>query len=186
MEVVEMSDIWFTSDTHFNAQRTLDLSKRPFNDLNEMNSTLVNNWNNVVGKNDIVFHLGDFGDYRFREFLNGEIILVKGNYERYYKEEFEKYKDYFKDYYEMTYSICIPKTDSVYILNMSHEPHIIKNFKLNENNFNLFGHVHKLCMIKPYGLNVGTDCHNFTPINLETVKYYHGGIMNYFDDDVFY
>ena len=69
-----MKDIFFTSDTHFNAQRTLDLSKRPFNDLNEMNSTLINNWNSVVGKNDIVFHLGDFGDYRFREFLNGDIM----------------------------------------------------------------------------------------------------------------
>ena len=39
---------------------------------------------------------------------------------------------------------------------------------------------------KSYGINVSSDCHNFTPIDLDTVKYYHNGIMNYFDDDVFY
>ena len=181
-----MKDIFFTSDTHFNAQRTLDLSKRPFNDLNEMNSTLINNWNSVVGKNDIVFHLGDFGDYRFREFLNGDIILIKGNYERYYKEDFENNKHYFKDFYEMMHSICIPSDDLAYIINMTHEPHRVKHFKVDESHINLFGHVHKLCMIKPYGINVSSDCHNFTPIDLDTVKYYHNGIMNYFDDDVFY
>jgi calcineurin-like phosphoesterase family protein len=69
---------------------------------------------------------------------------------------------------------------------MTHEPHRVKHFNVDESHINLFGHVHKLCMIKPYGINVGCDCHNFTPISLETVKYYHGGIMNYFDDDVFY
>ena len=41
-------------------------------------------------------------------------------------------------------------------------------------------------MIKPYGLNVGTDCHNYDPINLETVLTYHDAILNYYDEDVFY
>lgn len=181
-----MKNVFFTSDTHFNAQRTLDLSKRPFNNLDEMNRTMINNWNNTVGQNDIVFHLGDFGDYRFREYLNGEIILIKGNYERFRKEEFEENKHYFKSYYELTHSICIPGDDMAYILNMTHEPSRIKCFNIDKSHFNLFGHVHKLCMIKPYGLNVGADCHNFTPIDLETVRFYHGGIMNYYDKDVFY
>lgn len=29
--------IWFTSDTHFGSERTLRLSKRPFNSVEEMN-----------------------------------------------------------------------------------------------------------------------------------------------------
>lgn len=181
-----MSNVFFTSDTHFNAQRTLNLSKRPFTNLDEMNKTLVNNWNSVVKQNDIVFHLGDFGDYKYREYLNGEIVLIKGNYERYHKEEFEQNKHCFMEYFDFLHSICIPSDDSSYILNMTHEPHRIKDYKINECNFNLFGHVHKLCMIKPYGLNVGSDCHNFTPIDLETIKYYHNGILNYYDEDVFY
>ena len=36
---------WFTSDTHFGAERTLELSKRPFIDTFNMDMTLVSNWN---------------------------------------------------------------------------------------------------------------------------------------------
>lgn len=40
-------------------------------------------------------------------------------------------------------------------------------------------------MIKPYGLNVGVDCHNFTPIDLDTVSFYLNGILNFYDNEVF-
>ena len=87
-----MSNIWFTSDTHFNQQRTLEMSKRPFDNVIIMNNQLVSNWNKTVKPGDTVYHLGDFGDYRMNEFLNGNIILIKGNYERSgFKEEYLKY-----------------------------------------------------------------------------------------------
>ena len=54
-----------------------------------------------------------------------------------------------------------------------------------DNHINLFGHVHKLCMVKPFGLNVGMDCHNFYPIDMETVLFYHNAILRYYDNDVF-
>jgi hypothetical protein len=41
-------------------------------------------------------------------------------------------------------------------------------------------------MIKKYGLWVRADAHNFTPLSLEDVIYYHNAILNYYDDDVFY
>ena len=178
-----MSKIWFCSDSHFNQQRTLEMSKRPFKDIKEMNRVLVNNWNSVVNKNDIVYHLGDFGDYRTREFLNGKIILIKGNYERSgFKEEFEKHKDYFDEVYEYIHDINIDQ----YHINMTHEPLRIKDIPIDKNHINLFGHVHKLCMIKPYGINVGLDCHCFYPIDLDTVLFYHNGLLNYYDENVFY
>ena len=74
--------IWFTSDTHFGAERTLNLSKRPFKSVSEMNNELINNWNNVVAEDDIVYHLGDFGDYTIIKQLKGRVVLVYGNYER--------------------------------------------------------------------------------------------------------
>jgi hypothetical protein len=40
-------------------------------------------------------------------------------------------------------------------------------------------------MIKPYGLNVGTDCHNFKPINEETILFYKNAIEKHYDDNVF-
>ena len=77
-----MNKIWFTSDTHFGSERTLQLSKRPFKSVKEMDEALIDNWNNTVGKDDIVFHLGDFGNYDVIKQLNGEITLIFGNYER--------------------------------------------------------------------------------------------------------
>ena len=178
-----MSNIYFTSDTHFGQQRTLEMSKRPFNNVIEMNNILVNNWNSVVGKNEIVYHLGDFGDYRVREFLNGEIILIKGNYERSgFKEEFEKYTHYFKEIYDYTHKINIDE----YEILMTHEPFRLKGMQIDETHINLYGHVHKLCMVKPYGINVGYDAHYFKPIDLETILFYQNGILNYYDDNVFY
>ena len=86
--------IYFTADCHFNAQRTIDISKRPFNSLEELNITLINNWNSTVTKDDIVYILGDFGDLSYAQYLNGFKIFIKGNYERYHYSD-EELKQYF-------------------------------------------------------------------------------------------
>ena len=43
-----ISNIWFTSDTHFGQQRTLNLSKRPFKGVREMNLSIIEKWNSLV------------------------------------------------------------------------------------------------------------------------------------------
>ena len=53
-----------------------------------MNTTLINNWNEVVSSNDIVFILGDFCFdqktqwVKFLKKLNGKKYLVQGNHDR--------------------------------------------------------------------------------------------------------
>lgn len=76
-----MSKVFFTADTHFGSERALTLSRRPFKTVEEMDETLINNWNSVVGKDDIVYHLGDFGNYEIVKRLNGKVTLIWGNYE---------------------------------------------------------------------------------------------------------
>ena len=51
---------FYTSDMHFDSERALPLSKRPFKSTEEMNWKIIKNWNNRVHPNDIVYHLGDF------------------------------------------------------------------------------------------------------------------------------
>ena len=52
-----------------------------------MDKALIENWNSVVGKNDIVFDLGDFAfapNWRWKEILsqlNGKHHLILGNHE---------------------------------------------------------------------------------------------------------
>ena len=51
---------FFTSDTHFGDHRTLNIHKRPFASVAEMDEALVSSWNERVGQEDDVWHLGDF------------------------------------------------------------------------------------------------------------------------------
>ena len=52
--------VYFTSDTHFGDHRTLNIHRRPFASVAEMDAALVAGWNAVVGADDEVWHLGDF------------------------------------------------------------------------------------------------------------------------------
>jgi calcineurin-like phosphoesterase family protein len=52
--------IFFTSDTHFGHGGALGLYRRPFPSVAAMNEGLVERWNETVGPEDEVWHLGDF------------------------------------------------------------------------------------------------------------------------------
>ena len=173
--------VFFTSDTHFSFQRTLEHSKRPFENIEIMNNVLIDNWNSMIKWNDIVFHLGDFGDYTFADKLNGQIVLVPGNHERADKS--------FIDHHNRFHEIAQDKITlnyNGYRITMAHEPSLVRDTQIDKTHINLFGHLHKLCMIKPYGINVGVDCHNFEPIDFETILFYHEQLLTYYDDEVFF
>jgi len=76
--------IFFTADTHFGDHRTLNIHKRPFGSVAEMDAALVEAWNAAVGAADEVWHLGDFARRAadvpgLLERLNGRKHLVRGN-----------------------------------------------------------------------------------------------------------
>jgi calcineurin-like phosphoesterase family protein len=76
--------VFFTSDTHFGDHRTLNIWKRPFGSVVEMDSLLVKRWNEVVGPGDEIWHLGDFARKpaavpELLERLQGVKHLVRGN-----------------------------------------------------------------------------------------------------------
>lgn len=177
--MIKTSKLWFTADLHFGQERTRVLSKRPYDTVEEMTQDLIDKWNKKVSPEDTVFVLGDFGLYHYRKYLNGKVVLITGNYEDNISDE-ELY-DYgfdevYRDYYEIVYK---GKT-----ITMQHQPEKIKDKRpLKESGiYNLYAHVHKLCMVKPYGLNVGTDIHNFEPIDFNTVEFYVNGIKNIYAD----
>ena len=83
----EGSKVFFTSDTHFYHGNIIRFCNRPFKDVGMMNETIISNWNNTVGLDDIVFHLGDFclgGSAEWTKILdrlNGKIYLILGNHD---------------------------------------------------------------------------------------------------------
>jgi calcineurin-like phosphoesterase family protein len=70
-----------------------------------MNETLIENYNNVVKRNDIVYHLGDFCFAGFKEAesifnrLNGQKILIEGNHDS--DSCFKLKWAWIKNYYEL-------------------------------------------------------------------------------------
>jgi calcineurin-like phosphoesterase family protein len=77
--------IFFTSDTLFG--RKLASVERNFSTLEEMEDTLIDNWNSRVGPNDVVYHLGNFAwDPISAEsaiiHLNGRIHFIGGDYDQ--------------------------------------------------------------------------------------------------------
>jgi calcineurin-like phosphoesterase family protein len=76
--------IFFTADTHFGDHRTINIHKRPFASVAEMDAFLLERWNAAVGAEDEVWHLGDFARRAadvpaLLARLDGRKHLVRGN-----------------------------------------------------------------------------------------------------------
>lgn len=74
---------YFIADLHIGDRNILTYEHRPFESLDDMRSTIVKNWNNVVNDEDEVYLLGDIGDISVLEELKGHIIIVCGNHDNY-------------------------------------------------------------------------------------------------------
>lgn len=87
IKILEGQKVFFTSDTHFGHNNIMTFCKRPWKTIEEHDEALISRWNGVVGKDDLVFHLGDFAfctNSRWKELintLNGKIYLIYGNHD---------------------------------------------------------------------------------------------------------
>jgi len=180
-----MTKALFTSDTHFGQQRTLELSRRPFPSVEAMDAAIISNWNTVVGPDDVVFHLGDFGDPSVISKLRAKKIwLLPGNYDTPdVVEELIDLDDRVGILVAHPFPLSSPDDfeelpRKVYLI---HEPETADDVS----KFYLYGHIHQLQMVKRNGLNVGVDCHQFYPIDWETVSFYYTAIKDHYDRNVF-
>lgn len=162
--------IWLVSDNHFNHENIIRYCNRPFKSAEEMTEQMIYNWNSVVGKNDIVWNLGDFclGPNQKETIpsivsrLNGKINLVCGNHDHHN----------IKFYYECGFNRVYDRNVIInsYII-LSHSP---IGF-INENCpfFNCYGHVHDSDMYKTIsksGCCVCVERWNYTPVALDHIK----------------
>ncbi|MET0271321.1 MAG: metallophosphoesterase [Sphingomonas sp.] len=76
--------VFFTADTHFGDHRTINIRRRPFANVAEMDAAMIARWNAVVTPDDTVWHLGDFARRAtdaagLLARLNGVKHLLRGN-----------------------------------------------------------------------------------------------------------
>lgn len=82
-----MSEKWYvTADLHLDHPAILKYNPetRPFANIDEMNETIVRNWNSEVGRNDFVIIVGDlaYRNYaKWASILHGRKYLVLGNHD---------------------------------------------------------------------------------------------------------
>ena len=170
--------IFFTADTHFGHKNIIRYCKRPFVDVEEMNETLIDSWNSTVGKDDIVFHLGDFAMggsaewSRFLKRLNGKIYLILGNH------DMKTIGKGFSRFELVTMQMLINIGGQRIYLN--HYPFLCFGGAYR-NTWQLFGHVHtspyrtgldssRLDYLFPTQYDVGVDNNNYMPISFEQVN----------------
>ncbi len=159
--------IFFTADTHFGDSNIIRYENRTFSDIENMDRTIIKNWNDTVSENDKVFLLGDFSAYDFKKSreichsLNGEKFLVMGNHDT----ENEQY------YYECGFS-GISRYPIIYenFWILSHEPLYINR---NMPYANIFGHVHANPIYKDYSEQsfcVSIERTDYKPVEFDEIK----------------
>ena len=174
--------IFFTSDTHFHHDNIIRFCDRPFSSVEEMDEALIKNWNDAIGPDDTVFHLGDFawgGSDVWNSILqqlNGHIHLIVGNHDE--KNLRQGYMKYFES---VTYQKHITiEGKSIYL---NHYPFLAFGgvYRGMDAVWQLFGHVHskpgatgldisRMQYLFPTQYDVGVDNNNYKPISFEEVK----------------
>lgn len=181
MDIIKFSNeqrIYFTSDTHFGHRNIIRYCNRPFYSVEEMNETLINNWNKVVDKEDVVFRLGDFAVggadvwSNLLQQLNGKVYLIMGNH------DVHTTKKGFEGFQHVCWEMLIEIGKQKIYLN--HYPFLCFS-GANKKTWQLFSHVHtspyskgedssRLSLLFPTQYDVGVDNNNFTPISYNEVK----------------
>lgn len=132
---------YYISDIHFNHSNVIKFDCRPFLTVKEMEETIVENWNNRVKANDIVYIVGDFcwsledEWIRILNKLNGRKMLVRGNHD--IKKMSNKLKNKFikvSDYEEIK--------DNGRRIILSHYPILFYKSSYGEDVWHFCGHTH--------------------------------------------
>jgi calcineurin-like phosphoesterase family protein len=155
---------FFTSDTHFGDHRTLNIHKRPFGSVAEMDEALVRGWNEVVAAEDEVWHLGDFARRladvpALLDRLKGRKHLVRGNNDPAGIENVNGWASV-SDYREL-------EQDGRRLV-LCHYPFRSWNGQ-HRGAINLHGHSHGKLKPLPRQFDVGVDARGFRPARLDRI-----------------
>lgn len=163
-------NIFVTSDHHFGHSNMINLADRPFSNVEEMDNHMIDCWNSIVGKYDVVYYLGDFtmGNtktfWKYAQRLNGYISFMRGNHDRWFKNEEFRGNGFFN------------KLPDIHILRHEGYRFVLCHYPLMEwegyykGYYHLYGHVHgNLKHPHKRAMEIGVDTNNFYPYPIEQV-----------------
>jgi len=164
---------FFISDTHFYHDNIIEFEGRPFKNIEDMNNSIIRNWQNKVSPEDQVFIVGDFSfgtrdqTISILNKLPGNKFLIKGNHDLKMKTMVKSKFGWVKDYHELNLN--------GEIIVLCHYPFTFWN-KSHYGSLNIYGHVHSMkhrdVIWRPRAnqYNVGVDVIGFEPCELWEIK----------------
>ncbi len=155
--------IFFTADTHFCHTNILQYCNRPFKTVEEMDETIISNWNACVNDSDTVYHCGDFAFRNPEEYLKrlkGRLVLILGNH------DYKRIRDYEK--LVPIHDLLSIKIEDVSIVLCHYSMRVWP--KSHFNAWNLYGHSHGTLDDWGKSYDVGVDKNGFTPLSFEQLK----------------
>ncbi|MDD5151276.1 MAG: metallophosphoesterase family protein [Flavobacterium sp.] len=174
--------LFFTSDLHISHRNIIKYcpdTRGHFKSPEEMNDTMIYNWNSKISKDDDVIIIGDLSFTNTRETgiilkkMNGKKTLIFGNHDNRIRE-----KTYFLDEYFVHYSDMMDAViDDVRFI-FCHYPHrelIMKDYTFNDLQFDIFLHGHKhstSCILDDKNrmvMDIGMDSNNLIPHSIEEI-----------------
>ena len=176
--------LFFTSDQHFNHKNIISFCNRPYSSIQEMNNSLIENWNKVVPKDAVIFIIGDLifsmNKFSIRNLcnkLNGDTFyFIFGNHDK--SKFFVNLPNNFKILSDIVYlAITVNNTYyGQYVL--SHYP--LYTFQgIDRNVINLHGHIHSgknshagfdTKFKSNFHYDIGVDNNNYAPVSLKTIN----------------
>lgn len=173
--------IYLTADLHFGHENIIRHAGRPFASVEEMDRTLIRNWNDRVSAEDEVYILGDltmkgcaYAENVLWQ-LRGRKYLVLGNHDRFAgQEEFDiTLFQWIKDYHQMVYA------GQRFVL--FHYP-ILEWDQYFRGAYHLHGHQHngadyneanRAAGVLRY--DVGVDANGYAPVSIERIMAFFAG-----------
>lgn len=169
---IDFDDFFITSDTWFGRPQILQIANRTkFSDIDDMNKSMIKEWNKKVGKDDLVFHLGNFAwdpitARKILKKLNGTIIFLLGNSDDALVEVAHEFdgKVYISD---------------MQIIELEHHDSVISHYPLSDwpgketGTIHMHGHSvysHKTDLRIEKRFNVCCDFWSYAPIKYSTLK----------------
>lgn len=160
--------LFFTSDHHFWHNNIIQYCNRPFSSVTEMNEILIERWNNVIKKGDVVYYLGDFSFSKpdmvkpIIEKLNGTKIFLPGNHDSAWFGKLEQSRN-------------LLFVESIHQISHMSQKVVLCHYAMrswdrsHHGAWHLFGHHHG--SMPPYGksFDVGVDTHVFYPYSWDEI-----------------
>ena len=170
-------NIWFSADFHFWHTNIIKYCNRPFRTSEEMNETMIANWNRVVNPEDQCYILGDFAfcppdkAANTARRLHGKKYLIKGNHDRTKMlVALEPFFEWIKDVHLLNVQDKKSQYGNQQIW-LSHYCHLVWP-QQGYGVWHLFAHSHGKCPV-PFAakaIDVGVDCWQYGPVSYSQIK----------------